>query len=305
MNDQAHPIRRKPLLAAIVSFAILTTLQSQAATTEEINRTLEVEPGGALIIRVDSGQIDVSGKSTSTVEIEISRSIGDSSKEKEENYVAKYPVTIEQDGDQITITQKGGKGSNGFWWFRKGPQIKARYTVSVPDEFNVDLKTSGGSINVHDLTGDVTVNTSGGSIGLEYLHGPTDAHTSGGSIVAERGSGDLKLHTSGGSLTVIAHDGNINGHTSGGSIKAALLSRPTEDCSLSTSGGSIRVELPADTAVTLDASTSGGSVSSDFDVPGADPKKKNRLSGPINEGGPALHLRTSGGNIRINRKTSA
>lgn len=304
MNDQAHPIRRKPLLAAIISFAILTTLQSQATTTEEINRTLEVESGGLLIIKVDRGQIDVSGESNSAVEIEISRSIGDSSKEKEEEYIAEYPVTIVQEGNQITITQKGGKGSSG-WWFSKGPRIKARYTVSVPNEFNVDLNTSGGAINVRNLTGDVTVNTAGGSIELDHLQGPTDAHTSGGSILAERGSGDLKLNTSGGALTVLAHDGNINGHTSGGSIKATLVSRPTEDCSLNTSGGSIRVELPADTAVTLDASTSGGRVSSDFDVPGSDPKKKNRLSGPINGGGPALKLRTSGGNIRINRSNSA
>ena len=305
MNDQAHPIRRKSLLAAIVSFAILTTLQSQAATTEEINRSLEVEPGGTLIIKVDRGQIDVRGESSTTVEIEISRSVGDSSKEKEEEYIANYPVTIEQDGNKITITQKGGKGSDSNWWFNSGPKIKARYAVSLPNEFNVDLKTSGGSINVRDLTGDVSVNTSGGSIELDHLHGPTDAHTSGGSIIAEAGSGDLKLHTSGGSLTVIAHDGNINGHTSGGSIKATLLSRPTEDCSLRTSGGSIRVELPADTAVTLEASTAGGSVSSDFEVPGSDPKKKNRLNGPINGGGPALKLRTSGGNIRINRTNSA
>ncbi|RKX30147.1 MAG: hypothetical protein DRP71_15540 [Verrucomicrobia bacterium] len=297
-----HPVR---ILAITVLSFLLTTVATQAMTTEEINRTLEAESGGTLIIKVDSGQIDVSGKSTSTVEIEISRSIGDSSKEKEADYLAKHPVTIEQEGNQITITQKGGKRSTSGWWFNRGPKIKARYTISVPDKFNVDLETSGGAINARNLTGNVAVNTSGGSIALAYLHGPTNAHTSGGSITAESGSGDLKLHTSGGSLTVIAHDGNINGHTSGGSIRATLLSRPSSDCSLSTSGGSIRVKLPPDTAVTLDASTSGGSVSSDFDVPGRDPKKKNRLSGPINGGGPALHLRTSGGNIRINRESGA
>jgi len=305
MNDQIHLIRRKPLLTAILSLAFLTTLQSQAATTEEINRTLETEAGGTLIIRIDNGQIDVFGRPTSTVKIEISRSIGASSKKKEEDYVARNPVTIKQEGNRITITQEGDKGGNNGWWFRKGPVIKARYTVSVPDRFNVDLKTNGAAVNVRNLTGKVAVNTSGGSIGLAFLHGPTEAHTRGGSIRAESGSGDLKLHTSGGSLTVIAHDGNINGHTSGGSIKATFLGHPTANCSLSTSGGGIRVDLPADAAVSLEASTSGGNVRSDFEVPGRDPGEKNRISGPINGGGPAFHLRTSGGNIRIDKTSGA
>jgi hypothetical protein len=79
-----------------------------------------------------------------------------------------------------------------------------------------------------------------------------------------------------------------------------ILSVPTGPSRLSTSGGGIAVTLPADSAVNLDASTSGGSVRVDFEVPGVEfNKRRTEARGPINGGGPALSLSTSGGSIRV------
>jgi hypothetical protein len=70
---------------------------------------------------------------------------------------------------------------------------------------------------------------------------------------------------------------------------------------LSTSGGSINVELASSLRVDVDAETSGGGVSTDFPVVMGDSDRR-RLRTAINGGGPLLHLRTSGGGIRIHKR---
>lgn len=316
MNAQTHPFRPIRWLAAVLSALVMTTITTQAATTEVIEKSLAADPGGTLIIKVKRGSLEVTGQTGSAVEISVKREIKASSKEAEETYLTDNPVVIEQNGNEITITREGASGSGGGW-FSSEAKESAEYVVTVPARFHVKLNTSGGSIKTTNLEGNTRINTSGGTLGMADLrgtiqantsggsirlsncHGGTIVNTSGGSIKAENGSGDLKLNTSGGSITVDAHDGNVNGRTSGGSIKVIMLSQPTAPCTLATSGGSVTAILPADVAIDLDASTSGGSVYSSFPDAQVDPKKKTRLVAPINGGGPTLRLKTSGGNISI------
>lgn len=316
MNDQANPVHTIRWLAAVLSVLVLTTITTQAATTEVIEKSLEADPGGTLIIKVKRGALEVTGQPGSAVEISINREVKASSKEAEEAFLTENPVVIEQNGNEITITREGESGGGGGWFSSKAKE-KAEYVITVPAKFHVKLNTSGGSITAAHLEGNTRINTSGGTIKMDELSGTIQANTSGGSIrmadchggsivntsggaiKAENGSGDLKLKTSGGSITVDAHDGNVDGRTSGGSIKVIMLSQPTAPCTLATSGGSVTAILPADVAVDLDASTSGGSVYSSFPDAQVDPKNKTRLVAPINGGGPALKLRTSGGNVSI------
>lgn len=63
--------------------------------------------------------------------------------------------------------------------------------------------------------------TSGGSISLENLTGNQDAKTSGGRITARQIGGDLEVNTSGGSITIEEIEGYVDAKTSGGRISAA------------------------------------------------------------------------------------
>ena len=235
-----------------------------------------------------------------------------------------------------------------FWgWFNQAPCRESKcleytwlrqmeYRVSLPREFSVDLSTSGGSIAVGDLKGEVAARTSGGELSFGRIDGPVRGNTSGGSIslaggrgkavlhtsgggiriedvagevVAEtsggsiqvnRASGRVSAHTSGGSITIRETTGAVDASTSGGSVSASLSAQPNEPSRLSTSGGSITVELASSVRVDVDASTSGGSVSSDFPVPTSGDRQNLRAA--INGGGPLLHLRTSGGGIYIQKR---
>ena len=72
-----------------------------------------------------------------------------------------------------------------------------------------------------------------------------------------------------------------------------------EDIKLSTSGGGVTVKVADGSAFNLDASTSGGGVSCDLPVTVQGKIERNRLKGPVNGGGPVVHLRTSGGGIHV------
>jgi DUF4097 and DUF4098 domain-containing protein YvlB len=113
--------------------------------------------------------------------------------------------------------------------------------------------------------------------------------------------GDVVAETSGGSITLEDVEGTVQAGTSGGSIHAAFGKCPEKDCRLETSGGSITVIAPEELKADLDASTSGGRVSTEFPVTVSGEIRPEEIRAALNGGGPLLLLRTSGGNIRIEK----
>ncbi len=230
------------------------------------NEEFTVANGGLLKIATDVGAIDIEthAKETVLVQVEISG-------ENEDD----MSVHFKKSGDNVSI--KGDFDRSGFGFGNS--HIRVTYKITLPENYNVDLNTSGGSIEIENLIGKV------------------DAYTSGGSISLEDMQGDVDIKTSGGSLDLDNIIGEINAKTSGGSIKLKLPTNPTKDSRVKTSGGSITAYLAKDVAVNLSAKTSGGRVSSEFTVNGT--TKKRSIVGTINGGGPELVLKTSGGSVRI------
>jgi len=255
----------KTVIIIATSLIALISVSFLHAKTDLVERSFEVEPGGTFMIDTDSGSIEVSSHNKDTVEVQV---------EKKGNKPEDFELSFSQNGDTIKVVgdRKGMSffGSNG-----------AHFVVKVPSQFNLDLKTSGGSIE------------------LTSLNGKVDAYTSGGSIKLGKIRGDVDVKTSGGSIRVDEVAGTINAHTSGGSITANISQQPLGNSRLTTSGGSVSAYLDPSVAVDLTASTSGGRVSSEFAVDGS--VKKTRISGKINGGGPKLVLKTSGGSVRVKK----
>ena len=245
---------------------IALLLMAGGLQAKTINKEFTVANGGLLKIATDVGAIDIEthAKETVLVEIEITGKNEDD-----------MEVSFKNNGDDVTI--KGDFDRSGFSFGNN--HIRVTYKVTLPQTYNVDLNTSGGSIEIEDLEGEVDAYTSGGSISLEDIQGNVDIKTSGGSL-------DLDNIT-----------GKIDAHTSGGSIELKLPTKPTKDSKVKTSGGSITAYLVKNVAVNLSAKTSGGRVSSEFTVDGKITKRS--IEGTINGGGPELVLKTSGGSVRI------
>jgi DUF4097 and DUF4098 domain-containing protein YvlB len=306
---------------------------------DRLTQSYRVEPGSKLAVEADRGSIEVKSSAGDQVAIEVLRKVKGESPARAEEVLKNHEVKFSQDGDTVHVRAEMNSGwaSN---WRDKGRNLQVRYLISVPKKFNVELKTSGGSIKVADLTGQARSQTSGGSLNFGQIEGPIFGRTSGGSINVAGCQGDVDIKTSGGSIHLGEVDGNINAQTSGGSltvkqvngktmvktsggnidvaevkgsleaitsggsITASVADQPSGDCRLQTSGGSIKVSLSDKVAVDVDAKTSGGGVKTELPVAAVvqGEHRPNVLQGKINGGGPTLSLHTSGGGIFLQKR---
>jgi hypothetical protein len=116
------------------------------------------------------------------------------------------------------------------------------YSVHVPASTSVVVDTSGSSVHVHDINGDL------------------DISSSGGGVEVARVSGALKLDSSGGGVRATEVASKIvDADSSGGGVFVGFAA-PPDDVRVSSSGGSAVVEVPHDeTSYRADVTSSGGS----------------------------------------------
>ena len=268
----------KRLVYFLVVLAGLGFAISARAETENIEKSFSVGKNGTLNIESDLGAIKVGTWEKNEVFVSVKK------RARRQKQLNRFEVQIEQNGNDIYV-----KGDN-----ERGNRLQVEFLVNVPKEYNVDLNTGGGSIEVTDINGNVELDTSGGRISIGNVNGGNiNAHTSGGSIDVGDVNGRVNVDTSGGSISI----GNVNGgdvdaHTSGGSIK---VSDVNGNLKVDTSGGSIHLGYITGTS---SIHTSGGSISV---AQGGRDLKAHTSGGSINIG-PSngdIKVNTSGGGINI------
>jgi DUF4097 and DUF4098 domain-containing protein YvlB len=315
-------LSRKIRIGAVIFAGIflLMTGFSSADIEDTISKSFSVSPGGKLTVDADLGSIEIKTTRSSSVEVEIQRKVKTSNKKDAERILSEYKIDFDQQGNDVFITADYKKTGLRSLWDKVRKKLRVKYYISVPSVYNVQLRTSGGSIYVDNLEGRAECRTSGGSLTFEDIKGPVkgktsggsiklgevqgdvDVDTSGGSIKISRVSGTVKAHTSGGGISVEEVMGTVNATTSGGSVKAYISRQPAADCRLTTSGGSVTAYLADDIAVDVNARTSGGRVHTDFPVKIQGKISGRSLKAKINGGGPELYLKSSGGSIYIKKK---
>jgi hypothetical protein len=316
------------LTASVIVFASAATLL--ADTEDRIRKSIPVQSATRFNLEADFGSIQVNTGSTSTIEVEAYFRGDPPSRGDWDRMLKDFSIDVDRQGSTVYIRGRfrdGWKPAGSFGICRHMTDGKcleyARWLrnleirVTVPAQLSTELRTRGGSISVGDLKGEVIARTSGGSLHFGRIEGPVNGETSGGSITLIAARGRAILHTSGGSIHIEDTAGEVNADTSGGSIQISrttgrvvartsggsiTIGQASSAVDAFTSGGGISVTMASNAAFQLDASTSGGNVHSDFTVIGAvNDTGRNSLRGTVNGGGPLLHLRTSGGGIRIHR----
>lgn len=296
-----------------------------------IKKGFTVGDGGTLHLDRANGNIKVVSGGTG-VAVEITRKAHGRNAEKR---LQDHKITFSQDGNDVTIVSDDDNDRGPHGWFNWNDDYDVQWNIRVPAHYNLDVSTSGGSIDLADiggttiahtsggdietgrLAGDAKLNTSGGgirvasaggklvahtsggSIDIGNVTGTVDARTSGGDIELARIDGDVIARSSGGGITIEDAMGSVDASTSGGSIRARMSRQPRGDSKLSTSGGGVTLDLAPSIAVDLDARASGGGVTSDVPVTVQGTQEDDSLQGRVNGGGPKLVLRTSGGGIKV------
>ena len=309
--------------------ALLLAATSVFAAEDVIKKGFNVADGGTLRLNGAVGNIRIVTGGTG-VAVEITRKADD---RQAEERMRGHKITFDQQGNDVVIESELDRDRSR--WFSWDNDYDVQWNIRVPDRYNLDVATSGGSIQIDDIAGTVEAktsggsiktgrisgegtlktsggsitvagggarliaHTSGGSIAIGDTTGPVEAKTSGGSITLARTGGDVIARTSGGGIRIEDAMGRVEARTSGGSIQATLSRQPTADSSLETSGGSVVVSLAPSIAVDLDARSSGGGVRTDIPITVQGTQEEDSIRGRINGGGPKLVLRSSGGGVRV------
>ncbi len=324
------------LMTFVFSCAYAGKYDDKFKYQEVVEKNFSVKNGQVLLIDTDKGSVKIVGGSGNEVTVKITKGVNRVSKDRAEEMFDRFQLDFNQTRDGVEIYGEYDKPR--FWRSSFWNKLKIIYEIEVPSKFDLDivtsggsveveyvngeikLKTSGGSLRLDELTGDIQARTSGGSVsaknitGDAYLktsggsikvmdcEGSIQCKTSGGSITAEGMSGDLDAHTSGGGIRLHDISGQVIASTSGGSIKTELVGQPSGPIHLKTSGGSVTLYMDENVKANIDARTSGGRVSVDFPVKVQGKLSRSRLHGELNGGGPMLTLRSSGGGIRLVRR---
>lgn len=290
------------LLAAMLGASVALAAQ------KTYDKTLAAPAGGQLTFDTVVGSVSVVGHDAPEVVVHAEL-------EGSQSFLDQIQITAQQTPSGVTISAHSKSGSGLFGWLHwiSGAN-RVRFAIEVPRNYPVDLRTSGGSVQVRDLNaavhahtsggsaivqnvaGAVNLGTSGGGIKAEHLAGPAQLGSSGGGIEVTDSVGDLDLNTSGGGVQLLNDDGKIHAETSGGSARAEL--RVNRGITLETSGGGITLLLPQDSHASIEAKSDGGGLKFDFPL-STSQIDGDHLVGAIGGGGPQIYLRSSGGGIRV------
>ncbi|WP_162909518.1 DUF4097 family beta strand repeat-containing protein [Aggregatilinea lenta] len=181
--------------------------------------------------------------------------------------LAEMSVTVRANGDRVLVdaSQSVDEGD------RRSDTVDL--TIRVPETTNLNITNNVGDVTVEGLSVPETLRLSQdvGSVSLKDVDvaAPVDAHVS---------VGDLRFN---------------------GSLAADQAHRFTTDT------GSITLSLPAEASAMLDAEATVGSVDVDFtltDRTDAAPGVMGSVHGTLGEGGEALTLRTSVGDIAVKQQ---
>jgi DUF4097 and DUF4098 domain-containing protein YvlB len=227
------------VISTLCATLLLTAAQWEGSEQDSRSKSFTVGKGGTVEVEVAGGDIRLVPWEKNEVHVRadgIDRDNVDRLK-------------MEQFGNTVRIEYKPRR-SRGW-----GRGDNVRFEVSLPAEFNAELRTSGGDIDIRSgLTGRVKGSTSGGDIKLADVGGTIDLATSGGDIVVGNVKGDVSLKTSGGDIRIGVVSGEATVGTSGGDVKVESVGKRLK---ASTSGGDIHI---GDVGGEATASTAGGDV---------------------------------------------
>lgn len=208
-----------------------------------IKHTAKVKNGGTL--HVDSSWADVSIQpaATSEVSFEIKRVVRAKDKKEADELFSHHRYSF-NDHPKGFIS---GKDASVKTWFTKeylearkltnysiNPYRNVKIRITVPHNFQIDVKTDGGDVCMPAPKGDVRKKFGAKNM----LKGNVNILTHGGDIDLGTVSGNVSMKTHGGDVYLVEAGGEVTIHTRGGDIDAGFLRNKS---TVSTGGGDISI----------------------------------------------------------------
>ncbi len=282
-----------PQQIRLAALALSLTLAPAAwAGDFRLEKRLPLAGGGSFALSSEAGGVKVRGGEGSEAVIVVTSNRAD--------FAEHYNVRFESpkaERVEVVIERKSHGPSS---WFEGNHRTDI--TVTLPKSVAAEITSSGGGIDIADLTGRVAAESSGGGVAVTNLGGAANLSSSGGSIAATNVGGDIDASSSGGGVAIRDAHGKVVAESSGGAVSVTFAAGNAMGGHLSSSGGGVEARLDPAVALEIDASSSGGAVDCDLPLTVRGKIGRDDVHGTLNGGGALLKLRSSGGGIDISKR---
>lgn len=310
----------------LLSFLMMAVLAGPVAAQEYSRTVSDIVPlsaNGTVSVENHEGSIRITSWDRDEVEFE-ARIVSDVSQEG----VDAAHIDVSSDSDEFRLRSDFSDVPDGEWTVtffgvrKQSQQPAVHYTLSIPASASVqiddhestieltglggavDVETHEGPITVRDLTGDLEIDAHESEMDLAALAGTVELDVHEGEIRIDGLEGDLEVEGHDPELRVDGLRGGLElaSHEPDARIAFAAFTR---DVRIDTHDGEVHLTLPSDTGFRLLTDFSDDArLQSDFDLSEARQFRKDdddpiQYDGPINGGGPGLHIRSHDGAFRV------
>jgi DUF4097 and DUF4098 domain-containing protein YvlB len=311
-DKSASKIRVRIKAKSSVQQTTKVRVRTNSAFEVMIEERFKVQTGQTLTIDVQHADVEIETGSVNEAHVRVELRSNDMEKAKERFERMKFRV--DQVGDEVRIESESPR-INWSW----NGKFAINVLVTIPQEFNVELQTTHGDVDLDDIDGLVLLNTthgdvtagsiSGPEITLTSTHGDIEASTlRSDEIMVKTTHADIEIgtvdsrrftaKTSHSDVTIERLIGDSEITTSHGDIEITLMDVFSSE--LKTSHGDVTVYAPSNIAAELDFEASQVRVSKHFDLNGS--VKKDRVKGLVNGGGSKIRVRTTHGSIEMKNR---
>lgn len=272
----------------------VAALAQDGDKTPYLTKSLANDAINKVVVETSAGGIMVTGRSGEAPRIEVyirdNHGHALSHEEAQKRLEKNFDMNIYVSGHELDAIVKN---KHEHWdWNNDGINISFR--IYVPKEVSTDLKTSGGGIDLSDLSGEEDFKTSGGGLRVNNLTGKIHGGTSGGGIDVENSSDEIELKTSGGGIIAKNCKGNISLLTSGGGLELMNLKGTI---TAHTSGGGVHGQYIEGELIT---GTSGGGIDlTEMDCSLEAHTSAGSMNVQMKHVGKYLKVSSSAGNVRL------
>jgi hypothetical protein len=274
----------------------------------------DVDSDGVLFVEVPDADVVLQPGPPGRLDIKIEVASNDLDRALERYKDMEF--SMEANDNRVTIDADAPRSR---WQWRRNPYL-VTVRVTLPEDFNVDIKTEDGNIDVVSLRGHLHLHTTDGDIHIGKANSPrVHVDTSDGDITLgeirapdvqiETADGyieaaglwgrDIDIRTGDGDINIEALSGGLNAITSDGDIRVKIDDlAPT---TLRSGDGNITIL----TGVALNANVD--LLAEELFIHQADLNfqgslSKHRARGKLNGGGPRLQVSTQDGSIRLSTR---
>jgi len=204
-------------ICALAASPAISAAQRWYDETENVSRTLKLEPGGKLVLKSFSGRVTITGTDAAEVVVNAVR-------RAPRERLSRITLDIHAEGSNTVYIDANHRDHSWYSWGNN--VVDTDLEVKVPRKTNLDVSVFSAGVTVDAVEGSHKMNGFSSRLTLNDVSGPVKAHTFSGPIIIRQKnwepnqqidvdtfSGNVELHvpeTAKGTVSFNSFSGHLN-----------------------------------------------------------------------------------------------